>query len=200
MANKQLLLNLIVTASLAFPGIAAGAFQQQMGESERVIASHPLKFPFLLGSARAVASPKDINEPNLLCKEYRTNTNTKLWVMCRQTSIFTQIHDFTDCLIANGYKPEPVKNAAIKTDSGVLHAQVIATHGRAHSLVMLWFQTGTTSGADRWQWRQGLFSSGMPKLPICKEMELTIKHSGNDQQDIAILTDAAVALYQNQAQ
>jgi hypothetical protein len=39
----------------------------------------------------------------------------------------------------------------------------------------------------------------MPKLPICKEMELTIKPSGNDQQDIAILTEAAVALYRNQA-
>jgi hypothetical protein len=198
-ANKQLLLNLFVTASLAFPGIAAGAFQQQLGESEKAIASHPLEFSSSLGSATVLASKNDISEPNLLRKQYIDKTNTTLWAMCRQTSIFTQIHDFTDCLIANGYKPEPVKNVAIKTGTDVLHAQIMTTQGKEHFLVMLWFQSGTTSGEDRWQWRQKLLCSGMPKLPICKELELTIKRSGNDQQDIAILTEAAVALYRDQA-
>jgi len=196
--KKQLLLNLIVTASLAFPGIAAGAFQQEMSAAEKIKALHPVKLPAQLGDALAKASPADVDQPDLVCKRYISPANARLWAMVRQTSIFTQIHDFTDCLISNGYKPESVKRVAVKTDAGTMDAQILATHGKANSLAILWFQTGTISGADRWQWRQRLLTGGMPKLPVCRETQISLKRSGDDQQDMRKLTEAAVSVYRSQ--
>lgn len=200
MANKQLLLNLLVTASLALPGIAAGAFQQQVSQSEKIMAAHPVRLPDTLGAAKAVACPTDeIAEPNVVRRRYFVGSNVPVWAMCRQTSIYSQIHDFTDCMIAAGRHPEVLRTVAIDTDSGTLRAQIIASQGKHKSLSMLWFQTGTVCGADRWEWREKLLISGAaPKLPMCRVAQISVADSGNQVEDVRVLTDAAVALYRSQ--
>lgn len=200
MANKQLLLNLLVTASLALPGIAAGAFQHQVSESEKIMASHPVRLPDSLGAAKAAAFATDeIAEPNVVRRRYFVASNRPVWGMCRQTSIYSQIHDFTDCMIAAGRHPEVLRTVDINTDSGVLRAQIIASQGKHKSLSMLWFQTGTVCGADRWEWREKLLISGAaPQLPMCRVEQVSVAASGNQQEDVRVLTDAAVALYRSQ--
>jgi len=194
--NKQLLLNLIVTASLAFPGIAAGAFQQEMAQAERVKSLHPVTLPEELGGARHKLFANDIEQPDLVYRHYVTPSGSLLTVMVRQTSIFSQIHDFTDCWIANGYNPEFLQKVQIETSARPVSAQIIATtHNKKRSLALLWFQTGQKTGADRWEWRKTLVTGGMPKVPVCREMQIVISRSNETQHDIQILTKTAADLY-----
>jgi hypothetical protein len=194
MVEKKLLFNAVVTVALLLPCVGANAFQEEVSRSRKVAAQHTLALPDLLedGWVRRTDS-SDITEREVVTRVFVDSSGDEINVLVRQAPLFQQIHDFTDCLIANGKVPVFDGTVTMITPRGRLCAsRIVSTKSQYSSL--LWFQDDAASAPDKWAWRWRLLTN-RGNLPICREVRLVKKCSPDPRHDLETLKRIALSVY-----
>ncbi|MGH9550200.1 MAG: hypothetical protein ACRD3W_12535 [Terriglobales bacterium] len=192
--SRKLFFNLCLTATLLFPALSVEAFRRAVSTAEKVQSEHSVSLPEQLGDWKRKPEKTDINDGELTTRHYLDNQNRSMFVLIRQISAYRQMHDFTDCLIANGLEPQVIGSASIDTARGTLNTTEYATHVKKEvHYSLLWFQNDLYNAADKWSWRTMMLSRSPQGLPLCRQVRVLSDDGRSDKQT---LESVASLLYQ----
>ena len=192
--NMNLLFKCAVTAALLLPCIAGNAFEQEVQRARKIAAQHKLVLPDELDNTWVRKSDDSVSEAGLLTRCFVNRKGEEVTVFIRQSPVFEQIHDFTDCLIANARFPVFEGIVDLSTRHGHLYASRIASKANPQCLSLLWFQDDVASAPDKWAWRWRLLTN-KPGVPICREVRVVKRCTSNPEHDLQILKNIASSVY-----
>ncbi len=191
--------NLIAITALLLAPAQSFVMARTINDARDVERCHPLKIVEHLDGWQRHRLDSDIEQPDVLLRNY-TNGGTRLAVVARQSSIYDFIHDLFFCLTSNEEAVKFLGKRAYSTGTTTLNCKLIQSeeHGNKY-LTLMWFQNQSLTTPDLNSFRVAVLKHpSVLKLPLCRNVRVSIDRSNDPSADESRLVAAACQIYHSQ--
>jgi len=191
--------NTIAIMALLLAPAQSFVMARTINTARDIARCHPLKIVEHLDGWQRHRQDSDIGQSDVILRSYN-NGGTNLAVVARQSSIYDFVHDLYFCLSSNEETVNILGKRAYPTGTTTLNCKLIQDeeHGNKY-LTLMWFQNQSLTAPDLDSFRIAVLNDpSVIKLPLCRNVRVSIDRSNNFSADEVRLVAAACQVYHSQ--